>query len=140
MHLLAVNVDPALGQMLTIHGTGWENWDLHMDSSLEEVKNGVYLTAEAEETLDSVEPGVTYVIGGLVDRNRLPGVCAKRAQQLNLPQKRLPLLEHVHFKSRTVLTVNHVFEILVERLNGKDWKEAIVAVLPKRKIGSNETN
>ena len=57
---------------------------LHMDEKLETTENCVYLTAEAEETLDTVSPGVVYIIGGLVDRNRLPGVCSARAKSLGL--------------------------------------------------------
>ena len=70
--------------MMDIHAAGWDVWDLHKNSKLENLKNCVYLTAEAEETLDTVSPGVVYVIGGLVDRNRLPGVCSKRAKNLGM--------------------------------------------------------
>jgi Trm5-related predicted tRNA methylase len=57
--------------------------------------SGVYLTAEADETLETLEAGTMYVIGGVVDRNRLPGVCAERAKQLNIVQKRLPIKENI---------------------------------------------
>ena len=73
-------------------------WDLHMDSKLEEVRNDVYLTAEAEETLDSVEPG-TYVIGGLLIVIGCRGVC----KGSTIKHPKVTPLEHVHFKSRTVL-------------------------------------
>ena len=46
--------------------------------------------------------------------------------------------EHIDFKARTVLTVNHVFEILVERLNGAEWPDALLSVLPKRRIKQNQ--
>jgi len=39
------------------------------------------LTAEAEDVLEEIEVGVVYVIGALVDRNRLPGVCHERTGQ-----------------------------------------------------------
>ena len=55
----------------------------------------MYLTAEADEVLDEVEMGVLYVIGALVDRNRLPGVCQKRAESLNIKQRRLPIRENI---------------------------------------------
>ena len=57
------------------------------------------MTAEAEESLEKIEPGMMYVIGGIVDRNRLPGVCAERAKKLNILQKKLPLLEHVEVRN-----------------------------------------
>ena len=34
---------------------------------------------------------------------------------------------------RTVLTVNHVFEMLLSVRNGNNWKDAILEVLPKNK-------
>ena len=56
----------------------------------------MYLTAEAEETLETIEPGTMYIIGGVVDRNRLPGVCAERAKKLGIVQKRLPITENIN--------------------------------------------
>jgi len=40
-----------------------------------------------------------YVIGGVVDRNRLPGVCAERAKKLGITQKRLPIKENITVSS-----------------------------------------
>lgn len=37
-------------------------------------------------------------------------------------------------KSRTVITVNHVFEIMLLYSQTKDWKESLVQVLPARKM------
>ena len=40
----------------------------------------VYLSPDAPELLHKVEPGVAYVVGGLVDRNRHPGASLRRAR------------------------------------------------------------
>jgi len=77
---------------------GWKNWDVHKDPTkkVEDYSsNCVYLTAEADETLETLEPGTMYIIGGVVDRNRLPGACARRAQKLRIVQKRLPIKENI---------------------------------------------
>ena len=84
LHLLGIDSNPKFIQMMDIHASGWQSWDCHMNEKLESSENCVYLTAEAEETLDTVSPGVMYIIGGLVDRNRLPGVCSARAKSLGL--------------------------------------------------------
>ena len=98
------------------------------------------MTAEADEVINEVEPGVVYVIGGMVDRNRLPGICHERAKKMNLKTKRIPIRENIKFNARCVLTVNHVFEILLNRMNGKSWPESLLSVLPNRKIEISENS
>lgn len=39
----------------------------------------------------------------------------------------------MHMKTRQVLTVNQVFEIISNYCECKDWLKAFVSVLPKRK-------
>lgn len=109
-----------IGKLLDAHSggengsNGWKKWDVHKDPTkkVEDYSSnckfsfnslpfqrpftsGVYLTAEADETLETLEAGTMYVIGGVVDRNRLPGVCAERAKKLNIVQKRLPIKENI---------------------------------------------
>jgi tRNA (guanine9-N1)-methyltransferase len=93
----------------------------------------VYLTAESETVLDDLDPDAVYVIGGLVDHNRLKGVCHERATALGLKTAQLPIAEHLQMSSRKVLTVNHVFEILSRYLETKSWTTALQAVIPQRK-------
>jgi hypothetical protein len=50
-----------------------------------------------------------------------------------LLQARLPILKYVHLESRVVLTVNHVFEIMLRFNHSKDWREAFYHVIPNRK-------
>jgi len=130
-----------IGKLLDAHSggengsNGWKNWDVHKDptKNVEDYSiDCVYLTAEADETLETLEAGTMYVIGGVVDRNRLPGVCAERAKELNIIQKRLPIKENITFMKRSVLTIVHVFEILLAIRNGKTWTEALLSVLPSR--------
>ncbi|KAL7498209.1 hypothetical protein ACHAWT_006162 [Skeletonema menzelii] len=102
----------------------------------------VYLTGDSENTLTTLDNNTTYIIGGIVDRNRLKRAAIERAEAIGsnstLPIKtaRLPLNEHFDFNGSTrVLTCNHVFEILLKyRENGyKDWGSAVMSVLPDRK-------
>ena len=56
---------------------GIDNWNISKNEKMKDnLKNAIYLTAEAEEVLDTVDKGTMYIIGGIVDRNRLPGLCA----------------------------------------------------------------
>jgi tRNA (guanine9-N1)-methyltransferase len=95
----------------------------------------IYLTSESPHTLTHLHPHSTYIIGGLVDRNRHKGVCHKTAAAQGIATARLPLAEHVTMSSRKVLTTCHVVEILLRWLEHGDWGRAFVDVLPKRKGG-----
>ncbi|KAJ3177458.1 tRNA methyltransferase 10 [Geranomyces variabilis] len=98
-------------------------------------ENVVYLTADSPNTLDTLEEDTVYVIGGLVDKNRYPGLCFKKAQDLGLRHGKLPIGEHLEMSTRKVLTINHVFEIMIKYLETKDWLQAFLAVMPARKGG-----
>lgn len=95
----------------------------------------VYLTSEADETLTELKPYSTYIIGGLVDKNREKGICYKRATQRNVRTARLPIGEFMDMQSRKVLATNHVNEIMLKWLECGDWGEAFMQVIPKRKGG-----
>ncbi|KAH8244829.1 hypothetical protein KR032_001167, partial [Drosophila birchii] len=117
---------------------GWENWhvEYHFDRShleLFERSRLVYLTCESDQVLDKLQPGTTYVIGGLVDHNHWKGLCHQRATEAGLTTARLPLSEHVDMKTRSVLSTYHVFELLSKVAAGQDWTAAILDTIPLRK-------
>ncbi|WFD36883.1 tRNA (guanine(9)-N(1))-methyltransferase [Malassezia cuniculi] len=100
----------------------------------------IYLTADTDETISEMEPGMTYVIGGIVDRNRYKNLCAKKAAALGLQMRRLPIdpafLGGQGMSSRKVLTVNQVFAILVGWTETRDWTQALQRGLPSRKFNT----
>lgn len=93
----------------------------------------VYLSSDSEHTLNSLSPYTTYVIGGIVDKNRHKGLCHRRANDLGIPTAKLPIGEYMQMQSRTVLTTNHVVEIMANWLDTGDWGEAFLKAIPKRK-------
>mmetsp|Transcript_47817 Transcript_47817/g.144615 ORF Transcript_47817/g.144615 Transcript_47817/m.144615 type:complete len:349 (-) Transcript_47817:184-1230(-) len=94
----------------------------------------VYLTADSENIIDHLDDGKIYVVGGIVDRNRLKGVTMAKANELGIQTAKLPISHHLKLFATKVLTCNHVFEILLKyREHGNDWKKAMMDVLPKRK-------
>lgn len=99
----------------------------------------VYLSSESPYTLERLEPGTSYVIGGLVDRNREKGLCYKRARERKVRTAKLPIGEYMAMQSRYVLTTNQVIEIMVKWMECGDWGEAFLAVIPKRKGGTLKT-
>lgn len=94
----------------------------------------VYLTSDSTNELDHLEDDKIYIIGGIVDRNRLKRATIDKAESLSIATAKLPIEKHLKLFATKVLTCNHVFEILLKyRANGNNWKKAMVDVLPARK-------
>ncbi|KAI1385735.1 uncharacterized protein F4822DRAFT_352547 [Hypoxylon trugodes] len=98
-------------------------------------KSIVYLTADSPYTLDRLEPNTSYVIGGIIDKNREKGLCYKIARGKNVRTAKLPIGEFMVMQSRHVLTTNHVMEIMLQWLETGDWGAAFMKVIPTRKGG-----
>lgn len=93
----------------------------------------VYLTSDSPHTLERLAPNTSYIIGGIVDKNRHKGLCYRRACERGIPTAKLPIGEYMTMQSRSVLAVNHVVEIMLRWLETGDWGEAFLSVIPKRK-------
>ena len=107
----------------------------------EELSKCVYLTADTDTELDELEQGHTYIIGGIVDKNRHKKLCLNKAKELGLKVGRLPIGKYIQMNGRQVLATSHVYEIMCMWFEqGNDWQKAFNAVLPPRKIkGEAET-
>ncbi|KAI5292731.1 tRNA (guanine(9)-N(1))-methyltransferase, partial [Ascosphaera acerosa] len=95
----------------------------------------IYLSSDSDETLTELKPYCTYVVGGLVDKNRHKGVCYRSAVANGVKTAKLPIGEYMKMSSRQVLTTNHVVEIMLRWLELGDWGQAFDLVIPKRKGG-----
>jgi len=94
----------------------------------------VYLSGDAEEDIEEVDKNKIYIVGGLVDHNRIVKGTYDQAKKEGIAVKRLPISKYLTLQSSCILTVNHVFEILVRVLNNESWKDAFENTIPKRKI------
>ncbi|XP_005406326.1 PREDICTED: tRNA methyltransferase 10 homolog A [Chinchilla lanigera] len=117
---------------------GWVNWkDIHIKpehySELIKKEDLVYLTSDSPNILHELDESKAYVIGGLVDHNHHKGCTYKQASDYGIDHAQLPLGNFVKMNSRKVLAVNHVFEIILEYLQTRDWQEAFFTILPQRK-------
>ena len=119
-------------------GCGISSWDAfrHEEHYLEvwPREELVYLSAESETVLTTLEPGKTYVVGGLVDHNRCKGLTYGLAKAAGIATARLPITKYVPLQSCTMLAVNHVFQILLEfeQHEGSDeerWAAAMETVI-----------
>lgn len=93
----------------------------------------VYLTADSENILDELDLTKTYIVGGLVDRNRWKGITMKKAKEQGIQTAKLPIGDYLKMSSSQVLTVNQVIEILLKFLETRDWKTSFFQVIPQRK-------
>ena len=116
---------------------GWQNWDVRIEREhLLDVlppETVTYLSSDSEHQLDALVPGRAYVIGGLVDHNHHKGECLRRAREAGIAHARLPIDDFVEMKTRKVLTIDHVFSILLLVAGGCGWQQALQQVLPARK-------
>lgn len=96
-------------------------------------KSIVYLTADSPYTLEHLEPNTSYVVGGIIDRNRHKGLCYKIARERNVRTAKLPIAEYMILQDRHVLATNHVVEIMLHWLELGDWGAAFMKVIPTRK-------
>ncbi|KAJ5768466.1 tRNA (guanine(9)-N(1))-methyltransferase TRM10 [Penicillium manginii] len=95
----------------------------------------IYLSSDSENTLTELKPYCTYIIGGLVDKNRYKAVCYKNAVGKGVKTAKLPISQYIKMTERSVLTTNHVVDIMLKWLELGDWGEAFMKVLPPRKGG-----
>ncbi|XP_013146332.1 PREDICTED: tRNA methyltransferase 10 homolog A [Papilio polytes] len=116
---------------------GFENWDIEYHeqpySELFPKDKLVYLTSESDNIIEHFEEDTYYIIGGLVDHNQHKGLCHKIAVEQGIRHCQLPLNKYVNMKTRKVLTIDHVFEIVLRVCEGVPWQESILEVLPHRK-------
>ncbi|CAI5704712.1 unnamed protein product [Peronospora effusa] len=119
--------------------SGFHEWQAFTGSSksymdIFKKESLVYLTADSPTTITKLSHDKVYIIGGIVDRNRLKGITYQKAVEQGIETAKLPLDAVVEMGSATrVLTVNHVFEILAQFSEVKDWAQATLATLPSRK-------
>jgi tRNA (guanine9-N1)-methyltransferase len=104
----------------------------------------VYLSPDSKSNLEEVSTQSTYVIGGLVDETVTKKVTLSKCEELKLVTRSLPIEKYMVRKQQhlpdeqkptynKILTVNQVFDILVNFHVSKSWPQALDFGVPKRK-------
>ncbi|KAG7661113.1 TRM10 [[Candida] subhashii] len=119
----------------------WKGIELNSEQSVEDLINDenrskfVYLTADTDEEITELLPDHTYIIGGIVDKNRHKELCLNKAKKLGLKVGKLPIGKYIDMNGRHVLATSHVYELCCKWFeNDKDWSQAFNEVLPPRKV------
>ncbi|XP_004079902.1 tRNA methyltransferase 10 homolog B [Oryzias latipes] len=99
----------------------------------------VYLTPDAEEALETVDPDKVYVLGGLVDESIQKKLSLSKASDLSVRTARLPIDEYMikkdnvkNFHSK-ILAINQVFDILLTFFESGSWTKSLQAWFPAGK-------
>lgn len=141
---------------LATYQQGYIHWDVHCSEQhwrdlFRDPATGalnpdiIYLSGDSAEPVpDCAEIQSAnrhiFVIGGLIDHNRHPGMALARAKQDGVRHGQLPISDHVRLCQRRVLSIPHVFEIMLLAANGTlgagGWEAAFGRVIPARKIQS----
>jgi tRNA (guanine9-N1)-methyltransferase len=112
-----------------------QNWNVLWTENFNfDISSCVYLTGDSPNVLSEVEDDKIYILGGLVDRNKHKCLTYKKAIEMGIATARLPIKENIELKSTHILTLIHVFEILLKCKLTKDWKSSIEEALPQRKV------
>ncbi|CAL1270826.1 unnamed protein product [Larinioides sclopetarius] len=117
--------------------SGCFNWDVNFSSSRHtdvfEKEEIVYLTSDSPNVIDDLDNDKVYIIGALVDHNRLKNICYDKAMEDGVGHARLPLDMYFNFKTRKVLTIDQVYLIFLRFTQSKSWIDAVMETVPKRK-------
>lgn len=127
-----------LSQLQVFEGFKRFSFPIHDEhwSTLFPLDRVVFLTADAEEVLETIESNYVYIVGAFVDHNQHKRLTLDAAERLGVRTARLPIKENIDVSNRCqILTVNHVVELLSYFLtSGSDWKTSLEACLPVRRV------
>lgn len=116
----------------------WKKVEFVEDEYEIDTENMIYLSSDSDNTIERLEPGKKYIVGGIVDKNRYKNLCNDKAAKQGIKAAKLPIGDFIKVSGRKVLATNHVVEILVQWLQTEDWKEAFEAVIPQRRMATAE--
>lgn len=140
IYFTSVNKTGHLFQECVRKNCGFENYlvDFVEQSVFEhfDKESLVYLSPDASEVLRTIDSKKIYVIGGLVDETRQKNVTVNQAKEFGVRCERLPIEEFCKKSDQgtysRVLSVNQVFDILLDVSATGDWGKAFATSLPKR--------
>merc|ERR1712179_619948 len=153
-HLIFTGLIPGSKSHVTFcqKNEGFSNYQVSMTdrklmdyfSSEEDKTNLVYLSPDAEQTLQCLDENKIYVLGGLVDDSVKKNTTVEFSKKHGIQTGKLPIAEHMarrrtksEEKGKTpsfkqILSLNQVFDILMKYFETQDWGKALSVGVPQR--------
>ncbi|KAI6660841.1 Rna (guanine-9-)-methyltransferase domain-containing protein 2 [Oopsacas minuta] len=98
-------------------------------------KEIVYLSGDSDNVLETIDPSLVYVIGGLVDsRRNIKGASLTAAIDAGVRHARLPLDEYIIQDMPRPIPVNQIFYMLSKFILCNSWLHAISSTIPPKRI------
>lgn len=98
-------------------------------------KEVVYLSGDSDNVLETIDPSLVYIIGGLVDsRRNIKGASVTAATDAGVRHARLPLSEYIIQDTPRPIPVNQIFSILLKYIVSNSWLHAISSTIPPKRI------
>jgi tRNA (guanine9-N1)-methyltransferase len=144
INIVLSGVGPRMDAMLTKRmAYKWNAWLglIYKETYLEKfpLENLVYLTGDSETNMSEFDSTKNYIIGGLIDHNKLKNITLDKAKKEGVMHQRFPMADHVKLKMCPILAVNHVASILLRLNEGCSWAESFKQAIPDRKIDDGES-
>lgn len=151
VQLWLTSINGKIKELLNRLQPGHFNWDCHYTdkhwSDIFPTKKFqdklFYLSGDSSENIPNCKQiqesnDFIFIIGGLIDKNRHKGLTLTRAiDEFCVKHGKLPICDNIKINQRTILSVPHVFEIMLFASNGTigtEWKDILTKVIPKRKL------
>ena len=141
LHFINLHKTSKTYQMCCDKNTGFENYPVTMSdcgaTELFEAERIVYLTPDSDTILEELCHDHVYVIGGLVDDSVKKNTSQLFCDHVNITTAKLPIED---FMSRSesggtfkqILTINQVFDTLLNFHQTKDWATALSENIPPK--------
>ena len=132
--LALCGLDSSSSASAFLEAAGVDSWHLTQHERLSAMEAPlIYLSPDAEEVLDDLDPAAVYVIGALIDRSVQSGASLARAAAGGCCARRLPLREHLSpdmlHDIKSALNINAVFHVLIEWTHCRSWQAALLSGL-----------